>query len=744
MRATNVFVPLLLLFIKSLAAVAAWATLYSSSNDVAYLHLRNNAVLQIFADDAGAPNRLPDPPNNASLVLTLDDRLLAFYGTSFCEALKVVQYNSTDKVWNPVSVSGFVPNYLSQSIYMASPSSDLVFIYGGRNLSSACHTSYIQDPSTIYDSRISYVASNEIKAFNVTNNSYKSIKTASSPTAMFAAGVMRMPFASSSLLVGGKAQNGWIGMNQLALWEYSSWTFISTANSARVDSRTNPLVLPLNSPAGQLSSKATNSSLVLGGKVNSHVSLPYFVGLDLDPVSGWSWNANLNQTLISSPEKILGAVTFENTLITIMDKGSETKDTTDVIERRDVNLNYQINYFNMTSWTKANGFTPSISSTDTMASESASAAVHPKPSKTEESSPPSEAAATKKIALSTVLPVSFFFVGAALTGVFLYRRKKRKEEDLIPAPRPLSLSPYLGGASSLEQQMLNSQSSGPDRDTASFQSWTEKRRIYEEQENFQQQYVHHYQQPYMPINSQNRNTNADLGIVSIGEGNSDYDSPFENMIHHDDCIPLQPLPSLDYRPQPRRANTIRQASESIVNYFKGKRSASSATAPASYQRSTSAASFARDISDMQIPHSSLGRHEAITTKEEDDEFFEGRDVQILVSSKRRTRLRVVNPDPDTPSRNNSDHSTIASLNVKKQRAGRYAPLTNQPETGVMLRRSSSTSITPSVQIQLPGHLDLDVSEMPEEAEQERDLSEARIGTRAVSSGSAYALRKEHE
>lgn len=744
MRATSVLVPLLLLFLKSLAAVAAWATLYSSSNDVAYLHLRNNAVLQISADDAGAPNRLPDPPNNATLVLTLDDRLLAFYGTSFCDSLKVVQYNSTNKAWNPISVTGFVPNYLSQSIYMTSPSSELVFIYGGRNLSSACHTSYIQDPSTIYDSRISYIASDEIKAFNVTDNSYKSIKTASSPTAMFAAGVMRMPSASSSLLVGGKAQNGWIGMNQLALWEYSSWTFISTANSARVDSRTNPLVLPLSSPAGQLSSKATNSSIVLGGRVNSHVSLPYIVGLDLDPVSGWSWNADLNQTLIPSTEKILGAVTFENTLITITDKESETKDTEDVIERRDVDLNYQINYFDMTSWTTTNGFTPSASSTDTTASESTSAATHPTPSNNDESSSSSQGATTKKIALSTVLPVSFFFVGAALTGIFLYRRKKRKEENLIPVPRPLSLSPYLNGASSLEQQMLNSRSSGPDRDTASFQSWTEKRRIYEEQEHFQQQYAHHYQQPYMAINSQNGSTSADLGVVSIGEGNSDYDSPFENVIHHDDCIPLHPLPSLDYQPQPRRANTLRQASESIVNYFKSKRSASSATAPASYQRSVSATSFAQDISDMQIPHSSLGRHEAVAMNEEDDEFFEGRDVQILVSSKRRTRLRVVNPDPDMPSRNNSDHSTIASLNVKKQRAGRYAPLTNQPETGVMLRRSSSTSITPSVDIQMPGHQDLDVSKIPEKVEEEHDLSEARIGTRAVSSGSAYALRKEHE
>ena len=41
---------------------------------------------------------------------------------------------------------------------------------------------------------------------------------------------------------------------------------------------------------------------------------------------------------------------------------------------------------------------------------------------------------------------------------------------------------------------------------------------------------------------------------------------------------------------------------------------------------------------MQIPHSSLGRHEAVAMNEEDDEFFEGRDVQILVSSKRENTV----------------------------------------------------------------------------------------------------------
>lgn len=743
MRTASVLVPLLVLFMESLATILAWATLYSSTNDVAYLHFRNNAVLKVFADNTGAPNRLPDPPNNASLVLTLDNRLLAFYGTSFCESLKIVQYYPTDDAWKPVTVAGFVPNYLSQSIYMASPASDLVFIYGGRNLSSACHTSYIQDPSSIYDSRISYVVSNQIKVFNVTDSTFKSIKTASSPTAMFAAGVLRMPFTTSSLLVGGKAQNGWIGMNQLALWEYSSWTFISTANSAHVDSRTNPLVLPLKSPAGQPLSKATNSTLILGGRVNSHVSLPYTVGLDLDPVGGWSWNADLNQSLIPNTERLLGAVTFENTLITFMDKNQDTKDITDVVERRDSNLNYEINYFDMAKWTKTNGFTPSTDSMDTSASESTSATVSPQPSETQDSSYSGSTTTTKKIALSTVLPVSFFFVGSALVAVFLYRRKKRKNEDLIPVPRPLNLSPYLGGASSYEQQMLNSQSNGYDRDTASFQSWTEKRRIYEEQEHFQQ-HSQHYAQPYMPINGQNGQNSADIGIVSIGEGNSDYDSLFESTIHHDENIPLQRVLSLDYRPQPRRASTIRQASESIVNYFKSKRSVSSATAPASYLRSNSAASFAQDISDMRMPLSSSSRQDNFTT--EDDEFFEGRDVQILVSSKRRTRLRVVNPDPDTPSRNNSDHSTIASLNVKKQRAGRYAPLINNPmgESGVVLRRASSTSITPSVQTQLPRHSEIDITEVLEESETVDDLGGARVGTRAVSSGSVYAWRKEHE
>ena len=77
------------------------------------------------------------------------------------------------------------------------------------------HFVYSRSVDTLRHSRISYVVSDEIKAFNVTDNSYKSIKTASSPTAMFAAGVMRMPSASS-LAAGRREGPEWLDWHEPA------------------------------------------------------------------------------------------------------------------------------------------------------------------------------------------------------------------------------------------------------------------------------------------------------------------------------------------------------------------------------------------------------------------------------------------------------------------------------------------------------------------------------------------------
>lgn len=707
-----------LISLSNIFVLAAWSTQYTDTNDVAYLSLRNNKVLKVLKTDVKAIETLPDPPTNSTIVLGNENTLYAFYGTSFCKPIIIVQYSETDNKWVNVTLTGKTPNYLTQSIYMASPTSELIYIYGGRNMSESCQSPYISDPSTIYDNRISYVVSSEIKAFNTTSGSFIEIETASSPTSMFAAGVMRMTGSSSSLLIGGKAQNGWIGMNQLALWEYSSWTFISTSKSSFVDSRTNPLVLPLKSAAGNPKSTATNSTLVLGGRVNSHQSLPYAVGLDLDPDDGWTWNSDLNQTLISSSSDILGAVTFDNTLITISPK--------DLNKRDDDNVDYSIGYFDVSTWEEASSYSPTDTDedADTATSESGTASatstIHASSTATAEAKEESSQTMTTggKIALSTVLPVGFMAIGAAAVAVFYYR-KKRVKKDLLPAPRPLSLSPYLGSGSSYEHQMLN----GEHSDSKSIKSWTEKRRLYDEHEKFQHQQQNQYgasisPQPYLSLRPSSVHTreNSDLGYISVGEGTTDpYDNPFYT-VHED----MAPLTDMDQRAKPSRANTMRAASASLVNYFRGRRTASSATAPVTSMRSPSAMSMTQDISQIHFEDS---LREAGITADDGDEFFNGRDVQVLVSSKRRSRLRVTNPDPDTPSRANSNHSTIASLNVRKQRAGRYAPLQNNYPMSSISRHNSITS-------------------MKSGPDEENDIVDAKVGTRAVSSGSTVGLRPE--
>lgn len=727
---------LLSLFIAQAAPAAAWSTLYSSTHDLAYLHLSNNAVLQILADSANSPKSLPDPPANASLVLAKDNTLLAFYGTSFCSPIQVSKYSAADNAWTEISESlTNQPNYLAQSVYISSPDSELVYIYGGRNLTDSCSIAYVPDPSTIYDPQADYLVSNQIKVLNTTSLDFKILETPSSPTAMFAAGVLRLS-STSSLLVGGKAQNGWIGMNQLALWQYSSWAFISTSNSARVDSRTNPLVLPLKSPAGSvMNGFRGNATLVIGGRVNNHLSLPFMAGLTLNDSTGWTWNESLNQSIVQSPESILGAVAFENTLITIDGNSNSKKRAAD----------YKLTFIDTRNWEQISGYTPSTSPSDTAVDSPTTSTLHTTATVTATSTSTAVApdsgstiSSGGKIALSTVLPISAFAL-LAIGGVFFYRKRKR-EEDTLPAPRPLLLSPYFGSASTFENNILD----GENRRTDSIKSWTEKRRMYEQQELQQfeqsQPYGHPYRQPYMALGDPYQtepNASKDLGIISIGEGVNDFENPFYNI--QDDHMEPPDAPPAAHSSRPVRTSTMRTVSGTIASYLLG-RKMSTAT---DKTRPTSVASNypvpATPVVPSAHPHADYDDE----YDDDQDKFFEGRDVQVLVSSKRRTRLRVTNPDPDTLSRTNSEHSTIASLKIKKQRSVKgYGQLTYQHTTqqstvrsasGSSISRHNSTSSVlrkTSVVATMPL-----TEEDTENQPPDQDLADTKIGARELSNRS---------
>lgn len=156
--------------------------------------------------------------------------------------------------------------------------------------------------------------------------------------------------------------------------------------------------------------------------------------------------------------------------------------------------------------------------------------------------------------------------------------------------------------------------------------------------------------------------------------------------------------------------------------------------------------------------------------EEDDEYgddediFRGREVQVLVSSRRRTRLRVTNPDPATPSRTNSDKSTDSEKPAVVSRAASILSKANKMDNdddddntlhvrktrttagdagfspaAVVKKMTSSGSLASLILGRQPSRAFSSRKEKlddPEE-EQEDDITNTKIHPRAVSSGSVF-------
>lgn len=667
--------PTLLLCLLMGAAHAAWQTFYSAAQDAAFLHLRTNELLQVQAGTANsAPTQLASPPANATLAYVKGDTLLAFYGDSFCEPVKVAKYDKAGDTWTEIT-TGVVgaPNFLAQRIYISQPSSDLVYLYGGRNLSQECEVSELLDPAAVYSPPVDYIVSNKIHVFNTTNLTFATTTTATSPAPMFAAGLVRLS-QQNSLLIGGKSQAGWIGMNQLAIWRYSSWDFVSTSQAVQIDSRTNPLVLPLTNGSAQ----QVTSAIVLGGQINARAAEPYAISLNLSDSTGWTWNSQLDQSLIDGPDQIVGAVTFENTLITYSDASAGLLTGDNKRRRSSSGTDYAVNYYNALEWTKTTGYTPPPTAT-------ATATATP-------TADSSNLSTGGKIALSTVLPVSALVAALAGVGFLFYRKRKRDQRELFPAPRPLTLSPYFGSSRMFDSFVFTSEEQSGR--TESITSWTEKRRVYDEIEHYNNQsaaaqhqgasssqnYNIYGQQPYAPIDGSAGAEPAqgtDLGVISIGEGVSDqHDNPFYTAQDDLATSPGAAPPPVTQAPaaaayKPSRASTMRAASATITSYLMGRRSKSAMTVPLNTTAGNSSSTVgtsAREPSPEPPTSRALDSHADPDADADADEFFKGRDVQVLVSSKRRSRLRITNPDPYSPSRSNSEHSTVGSLQVKKTRS----------------------------------------------------------------------------
>lgn len=91
---------------------------------------------------------------------------------------------------------------------------------------------------------------NRLISLDLSNYKFSNISTSTKPQPFFgASNVLINP--TTQVLIGGQSQQGWLNMYQLATWDFTSgWSFnaVNKDNSTIVNSRINPTLLPIFSP----------------------------------------------------------------------------------------------------------------------------------------------------------------------------------------------------------------------------------------------------------------------------------------------------------------------------------------------------------------------------------------------------------------------------------------------------------------------------------------------------------------
>lgn len=593
--------------------------------------------------------------------------------------------------------------------------------------------------------------------FNLTSKSFSAADASLKPNAMYGASVLRLggahPNSDASLVIGGKADNGWISTNQVVVWAFDSWAIFSTKNSAKVDARTNPLLVPVRDtnslllPSSLTTGKGTakNSAtaadglnpikkvLVIGGTVNGHDALPYAASIGFNNVTGWVWNTSIPQTLFDE-KRLFGAVSFGTTLITLSHLAGDQG-----LTKRDGTNGLDIQYIDTDKWVPVNDFTP------VNVQNPGTASTNNNGNNNDSSNDSNGALSTGgKIALSTVLPISG--VVFALVGIAAYRHYKSKQGkyeqyDQTNENFIITNTTYHLNRPSLAEGGPNSSDL---HKTSSIRSWQEKLRKYQqavvgsaemlvshgspfndphqqdpdtsfkhnnasnespEDEHLRREksfntmhakaHLNNLQQDHAQQQSgilkrmgtllsndgilgKRRKWSLNLhgpmnGSGSGGSGGGGYHAHMyanerSGTLKNGKRSPLlhQDEAGIVYSGLHTGSPITEVSRDSVVEVPSGEGSGTT-TAPGSLTGAYHNNGAATRTSDNSAVNNANDGND--TENEDDNDIFEGRDVQVLVSSRRRTRLRVTNPDPSstdtTPdvSRNNSEKSSLSLSNV---------------------------------------------------------------------------------
>ncbi|CAK9437241.1 uncharacterized protein LODBEIA_P16190 [Lodderomyces beijingensis] len=472
-----------------------WNTLYSYEKGEIYLHLKNNDLLKLnfhlngsLTDHTNLHNNqqirtLNPPPISSTLFLLNGDLygLIAIPGDesdkNCCGSGEISVVKYVDDDWDHTTLTFDFDAVSDTSFYesatiLTSPSNNnTIYIYGGVCTNTGKIT-------------------NRLLSVDFDTGKVSNITTPTKPQAFYGASNIWAPNVQSQLVIGGESSNGWLNMYQLATWDFNSgWSFkqisggdksakgdnggmgqsSTPATTTTMNSRTYPLTLPIFNPLPDTSSIFDDFKieqvLLLGGDLEDQASTPQYAKLQMS-TNDWAWNTSymeeeeLEQLIDIS--QVLGAATIFSTLVVI-----NSTDNSYEGKRQNID-NYQINLYDVETLKLVQDLEQQVHASSNNLGTSSS----------------SSESSKKTIILSTVLSLSFAgIIIGALVFFFLRRWKLRQQTrddvtyneldykfDYLNPPTSLSHEPIY-----LNVNDSNSTLSG----AASIDSWMKKRQDFD-------------------------------------------------------------------------------------------------------------------------------------------------------------------------------------------------------------------------------------------------------------------------
>ncbi|KAK9356874.1 hypothetical protein V1505DRAFT_68088 [Lipomyces doorenjongii] len=617
-RQLSVLVLAVVLRLSSLPRVSSSSTnSFHLSSGGYYIQTTDNSFYKAIISDGVSPSnstlidnlsdgsivQLSTPPSNSSIILGHDNIIYAFYGTCG-STIQVATFDNQSNAWTNLSVTNG-PSYRAGSVLFRDTSSlSLIYSFGG----------YCSDSST---NSIEYY--NTLSAFDLDTYKFTEPSNANPPVALRDASAITTDQAT--ILFGGRAAAGWIGMNQLAIWEASSWSYKTVQNSTSVDSRTDP-ILVMN--------EAGTKVVISGGFVDGRDADPTLLVLELSDGDGaWSWvtpNRNNFPTL-------QGAVMLPGDIMLGITTDAEPEAV----------------LLNVSSWTYLSSVTQSVMTATTATSQSSS-------SSHDQLSSGSIAAISTSTTIAAIVLLFTIFA-------FVYKRRRRS--------RPLGpLTPESNQGFFLMPSSYNRKLSASDgaSDMGSVNTWRERRKSW----------IKKYSDIFGPLNNDDTNGSALADPPADTSLHSAVSAPGNGLTFGDDSGLDKNSESTFFgigRRSLRSFKSLRRSSK----WTNGPKLTSDSRStgdrrtggPQGFRRRSSGAHSL----GLGVISADGGDEPPKTEVENDDdiyELFKDREVQVLVSTTRRGKLRITNPDDDV-----SESDTINTKEKSDSSLSRLNPTSSK-------------------------------------------------------------------